>query len=73
MRGSTLNSIRTTLTGGKIPLGLHFKTSVRECPITYFALITVYTIFPYVCSFYRIVLSYIPALTPYCFVYILGL
>ena len=58
MRGSTLDSIHTTLIGGKISLGLRFKTPVRECPIAYFALIAVRTMLPYVCSFYRIVLSY---------------
>ena len=53
MRGSTLDSIRTTLMGGKIPLGLCFETPVQECPIAYLALITVYTILPCVYSFYN--------------------
>ena len=70
MRGSTSDSIRTTLTGGKIPLGLRSKTPVREYPIAYLALIAVYTILPCVCSFRKIILSCIPALTPYCPVYI---
>ena len=70
MRGSTLDSIRTTLTGGKIPLGLHSETPVRECLITYLALIAIYTILLCVYSFCKIILSYIPALTPYCPVYV---
>ena len=65
MRGSTLNSIHTILTGGKIPLGLRSETPVQECPIAYLALIAVRTMLPCICSFRRIVLSYIPALTPY--------
>ena len=70
MRGSTLDSICTTLMGGKILLGLRFKTPVREYPITYLALIAVYTMLPYIYNFCKIVLSYIPALTPYCLIYI---
>ena len=57
MRGSTLDSIRTTLIGGKIPLGLYFKTPVRECLIAYLALIAVYTMLPCVYNFRKIVLS----------------
>ena len=66
MRGSTLDSIRTTLIGGKIPLSLYSETPVRECLITYFTLITIYTILLCVYSFCKIVLSYIPALALYC-------
>ena len=67
MRGSTSDSIRTTSTGGKIPLGLRSETPVRECPIAYLALIAVRTMLPCVCSFRRIVLSCVPALAPsYC-------
>ena len=70
MRGSTLNSIYTTLIGGKIPLGLYSKTPVQECLITYLTLFAVYTILSCIYSFYKIVLSYIPALAPYCLIYI---
>ena len=73
MRGSTSDSIRTTLMGGKIPLGLRSETPVWECLIAYFALIAVCIILLYIYSFCRIVLSYIPALTPYCLVYVLRL
>jgi hypothetical protein len=66
VRGSTSDSIRTTSTGGKIPLGLRSETPVRECPIAYLALIAVRTMLPCVCSFRRIVLSCMPALAPYC-------
>ena len=73
MRGSTSDSIRTILIEGQILLGLYSETPVRECPIAYLALIAVCTILLCVCSFYRIVLSCIPALAPYCPVYILRL
>ena len=67
MRGSTLDSIRTTLIEGKIPLGLCFKTPIQEHLITYFTLIAVYTILLCVYSFYRVILSYIPTFTSsYC-------
>ena len=51
MRGSTSDSIRTTLTEGKIPLGLRSETPVRECPIAYLTLIAVHTILPCVYNF----------------------
>ena len=51
MRGSTSDSIRTTLTGGKIPLGLRSETPVQEYPITYLTLIAVCTILPCVYNF----------------------
>ena len=51
MRGSTSDSIRTTLMGGKIPLGLRSETPVWECPIAYLALIAVCTMLPYICNF----------------------
>ena len=72
MRGSTLDSIRTTLTGGKIPLGLRSETPVREYLIAYLALFAICTMLPCVCSFCRIVLSWCHVsqpLAPYCPVY----
>ena len=69
VRGSTSDSIRTTLIGGKIPLGLRFETPVQECLITYFTLITICIILLCIYSFYKIILSYIPVLIFYCPVY----
>ena len=72
MRGSTLNSICTTLMGGKIPLGLRSETPVRECLIAYLALFAICTMLPCVCSFRKIVLSCCRVsqpLAPYCPVY----
>ena len=70
MRGNTSDSIHTTLIGGKIPLGLHFKTPIQKYLITYPALFTVYTILLCVYSFRKIILSYRPALAPYCLIYV---
>ena len=71
MRGNTSDSIRTTSTGGKIPLGLRSETPVRECLIAYLALFAIRTILPCVCSFRRIVLwcRVSQPLAPYCPVY----
>ena len=41
---------RTTLTGGKIPLGRRSETPVRECPIAYLALIAIRTMLPFICG-----------------------